>query len=104
MENNSLPPAFANPRPVKGEQNPGVLLIINGKMVLADHFVYTQAMSVHLALKWVEELRQQVHKMERAILTATDALDVSTLAEYVEEIQALEQEAMDNNDEQEDNV
>jgi hypothetical protein len=101
MENNSLPPAFANPRPERREENPGVLLIINGKFLPADQYIYQSAISVHLALKWVEELRQKVHKMERAILTATDALDVGTLADYVEEIQALEQEAMDNN---EDNV
>lgn len=101
MENNILPPSFANPRPVKRNENPDVMLTVNGKRVFADHFIYSQEISVHLALKWVEELRQKVHKMERAILYATDALDVGTLAEYVEEIQALEQEAMDD---QEDNV
>jgi hypothetical protein len=96
MENNILPQAFANPKPVKRNENPGVMLTVNGKVVFADNFIYSQEISVHLALKWVEELRQQVHKMERAILYATDALDVGTLAEYVEEIQALEQEAMDD--------
>ena len=77
------------------------MLTVNGKTMFADHYIYSAQISTYLALKWVEELRQQVHKMERAILTATDALDVGTLADYVEEIQALEQEAMDNN---EDNV
>jgi hypothetical protein len=93
-----LPPCFANPKPVKREENPGVLLIVNGKFVPADAFIYASEISKYLALKWVEELRQEVHKLETAILRSTDALHVSVLAAHVEEILALEQDAYGYND------
>jgi hypothetical protein len=95
-----LPPCFANPKPVKREENPGVMLTVNGKTMFADQYIYSAQVSTYLALKWVEELRQEVHKLESAILRSTDALDVSVLAEHVEEIQALEQEAYGYNEEQ----
>jgi hypothetical protein len=96
MKNDTLPPVFANPKPVKRNENPTAVAMVDGKLVPLDTLIYQMQTSTYLALKWVEELRQKVHKMERAILYATDALDVGTLAEYVEEIQALEQEAMDD--------
>jgi hypothetical protein len=100
MQTKPLPPCFANPKPEKREENPGVMLTVNGKTMFADHYIYSAQVSTYLALKWVEELRQEVHKLESAILRSTDALDVSVLAEYVEEIQALEQEAYGYNEEQ----
>lgn len=87
MRNNTTAPriTFANPQPVKKEENPGVLLTVNGKLVLADHFIYTQQVSAYMALNWVQELLNENHKLENSIKNALDALPVSVLREYTQE-------------------
>jgi hypothetical protein len=94
MKNNTnpLPPCFANPKPVKREENPGVMLTVNGKTMFADQYIYSAQVSSYLALKWVEELRQEVHRLESAILRSTDALSVGVLAEHVADLKANDEE------------
>lgn len=87
MRNNTTAPhiTFANPQPVKKEENPGVLLTVNGKLVLADHFIYTQQVSIYMALNWVQELLKEKHMLENSIKDALDALPVTVLREYTQE-------------------
>jgi len=90
MENNfndSPSTCFANPKPVKKEENPGVLLIIDGKFIPADKFIFSSAVSTYLALKWVEDLLKENRRLESSIKEALAALPVALLAEYVQEME-----------------
>ena len=79
-----------NPEPVLKEENPGVLLIVNGKFIPADKYVNTLRVNTHLALKWVDELRQRVQELEAAMMRQLDALPLDVLREYVEEKDAIQ--------------
>lgn len=83
MEYNST--CFANPKPVKKQENPGVMVSIDGRITAVDDLIYAQAVSTYLALRWVEDLLKENRRMENSIKEALAALPVTVLREYVQE-------------------